>query len=185
MARQNILINLYGLLTYAYPRTYRGVYREEMIQLFTDVLTTAHGPQEKLHVVLHTLIDTCTSVCREHFLATEASFAGIPAYIKTSSFAGYGLVGPFFLVFIYNYVAIRTHRYSAVIGYIETRTWHIYSVVLPCIALASTIGAILWWLYHDERHVLHQSIFAAIQNFWHSWIPLLIGISTLALIAIF
>jgi hypothetical protein len=78
-AHKNFSLRAYGLLLFAYPAEFRNLFRDEMIQTFSDCYRAkgGEGVAGILRLWVHTLVDLIFSAVREH-RESEGSFMNNP-----------------------------------------------------------------------------------------------------------
>src|SRR5581483_478735 len=146
MYRDTDSLGWYRVLLKLYPRTYREEYEEEMLDTLASMFNEARNRSERIRLATRVVKDYCISLIRQNFYATESSFNDAPPHVKRQLSIGFGLMLPFLAAFMYNFVSL-SFRHVVLLVNVESRTWIIYSVILPVFGLAITVTTCLGGVY--------------------------------------
>lgn len=171
----------YRVLLKLYPKTYRKDYEEEMLSTLKEMFAAAQTSVARRQLVLRTLKDYFLSLSQQSLWATEHSFNDAPGYVKRNVSISTCLIAPFFVIFAYNVMSFY-FSHAVTFGGLEAKTWIVYSIVLPVLALVLSVKTCLSGIYGQ---LVKRKWRKAIGIFFQDWLFLGAAVSVLALIAIF
>lgn len=176
---------IYGRLLGLYPRQYRDMYGDQMLQTLADMLDDAPSHTHRIKIYARAVIDLPLSI-----MSQQAQYIGgimvneTPNYIKRNTL----ITGLMLLPFL---AALAANALSKIITgqtLYGSWLWHapviaIWVLWLPLLATAIALGTLLVYIWQHSR-LEHKSIFVSAQNIRHDWPLLLVAATGLGILAI-
>jgi len=141
----------YRLILRLYPYEYRSAYEDEMVSVFSDMIKTTRRTSERIWLSVTTLFETLPWIVKENKEIGVKEISDAPRYVKRSIIASLLLISPFFIIVGSNRFMVMTHQ--TIPGFVATldRTWAIYTILLPLIALVITGVSAAKYSYRSSR----------------------------------